>query len=525
MPCHLKQITRLASTTKLSSILEPTILNIGTPSQVSIPRLIYSTAWKGEKTNILVYQAIKMGYRGIETGAEPLKYEEKLVGDGIRKAINEGFVERKDLYIQTTFTSPEGQGFHSVQKNERGDGILENVMKKMPYSVSAPISQQIHDSIASSLQNLKASRSEKDPYIDCVVFLSPHSTREEYKKSWDILSIYVPHPIRSLGVARRSGTKGIGGDDSISDRIPGNKKSIVPSVYMNRYINHREKDIGFGLRHHSERDMVFQSFWEKDSMTNIVTNPLMLEVRSILKELGYQEENSGKLGKYALLLAMRLREFAILDTSTNIRKMEYIMQALKALERWRKGEDRETCGAGEELKKRWERVEIEAKMYFQFNELQCKEESVWVDERRRQDGDLNVVAESALDSANIYSPIRSIWPPTSSLQGSEDVAIVKSKSRDMLRWTQGGHELDGQTTLQDTDEQEHGVKKIEDTDAEYLRVDKNKARHRRHMSERKDLLHQGYSPSFIVEKIKEQRLQGKEARLKIRLKKLNRGRK
>lgn len=74
-------------------------MNIGTASQITVPRIIYSTARKHENTEDLVYHAIKHGYRGIETGAEPLKYDEKAVGAGIRRAIQEGIVERKDLYV------------------------------------------------------------------------------------------------------------------------------------------------------------------------------------------------------------------------------------------------------------------------------------------------------------------------------------------------------------------------------------------------------------------------------------------
>lgn len=92
-------ITRLASTQMLRSILEPSIVNADTASQIRVPRIVYCTSYKGDKTAKLVYQAIKAGYRGIKTGAEPLKYEEKLVGDGIRMAIEREIVERGELYV------------------------------------------------------------------------------------------------------------------------------------------------------------------------------------------------------------------------------------------------------------------------------------------------------------------------------------------------------------------------------------------------------------------------------------------
>jgi diketogulonate reductase-like aldo/keto reductase len=69
-------------------------------SNTIIPKLLYGTAWKKERTADLVYQALKAGFRGIDTAAQPRHYQENLVGDGIRKAIKEGIVTRGDLYVR-----------------------------------------------------------------------------------------------------------------------------------------------------------------------------------------------------------------------------------------------------------------------------------------------------------------------------------------------------------------------------------------------------------------------------------------
>ncbi|RAL61545.1 hypothetical protein DID88_009584 [Monilinia fructigena] len=141
---HLpKQITRLSSTytPKLSNIFQPSIVNSGTASEITIPRIIYSTSRKGENTEHLVYQAIQAGYRGIETGAEPLKYEEKLAGDGIRRAIERGIVERSELYIQTTFAPPEGQNLQAVPTSVKGEKISEEVREKIIILVLLPYSR------------------------------------------------------------------------------------------------------------------------------------------------------------------------------------------------------------------------------------------------------------------------------------------------------------------------------------------------------------------------------------------------
>lgn len=64
-----------------------------------MPKLVYGTAWKKERTADLVYQALKQGFRGVDTAAQPRHYQENLVGDGIRRAISEGLVSRDDLYV------------------------------------------------------------------------------------------------------------------------------------------------------------------------------------------------------------------------------------------------------------------------------------------------------------------------------------------------------------------------------------------------------------------------------------------
>ena len=68
-------------------------------SQTFSPIIIYGTAWKKERTEDLVYQAIHAGFRAIDTAAQPKHYREDLVGKGIARTINEGFVRREDLYV------------------------------------------------------------------------------------------------------------------------------------------------------------------------------------------------------------------------------------------------------------------------------------------------------------------------------------------------------------------------------------------------------------------------------------------
>jgi diketogulonate reductase-like aldo/keto reductase len=69
-------------------------------SHTIIPKLIYGTAWKKDRTAEFVYRALKTGFRAIDTAAQPRHYQENLVGDGIRSAIKEGLVTRDELYVR-----------------------------------------------------------------------------------------------------------------------------------------------------------------------------------------------------------------------------------------------------------------------------------------------------------------------------------------------------------------------------------------------------------------------------------------
>lgn len=71
---------------------------------VACKNLFYGTAWKKEDTAELVYSAIKAGFRSIATAAQPKHYREDLVGEGVRRAIQENIVSRKDLYVSIYLT-------------------------------------------------------------------------------------------------------------------------------------------------------------------------------------------------------------------------------------------------------------------------------------------------------------------------------------------------------------------------------------------------------------------------------------
>ncbi|KAL2265658.1 hypothetical protein VTJ83DRAFT_6758 [Remersonia thermophila] len=137
----------------------------------AMPPMIYGTAWKKERTADLVYEAIKAGFRGIDTAAMTKHYDEAGAGQGIRRAIREGIVTRRELYIQTKFTPLDPSS---------------------PYDPSDPIAAQIHASLASSLANLAEDGRQDEAYLDAYLLHSPFPRGSQTLEAWSALQSYLP---------------------------------------------------------------------------------------------------------------------------------------------------------------------------------------------------------------------------------------------------------------------------------------------------------------------------------------------
>src|SRR5262245_52884391 len=103
---------------------------------IRVPRFLYGTAWKEDRTRKLVELALQQGFRGIDTANQRRHYHEAAVGEGIRTALESGLVARNDLLLQTKFTFRRGQDH------------------RLPYDPAASIAVQVEQSFASSLSHL-----------------------------------------------------------------------------------------------------------------------------------------------------------------------------------------------------------------------------------------------------------------------------------------------------------------------------------------------------------------------------------
>lgn len=106
---------------------------------------LYGTAWKEDRTPTLVEQALHAGFRAIDTANQRRHYFEEGVGQGLAAAYRAGIVTRNDLFLQTKFTYQRGQ-YH-----------------RLPYDPDATLSEQVAQSMASSLAHLGTDR--VDSYV------------------------------------------------------------------------------------------------------------------------------------------------------------------------------------------------------------------------------------------------------------------------------------------------------------------------------------------------------------------------
>ncbi len=122
-------------------------------SNPSIPPIIYGTAWKENNTQRFVVDALKIGFRGIDTANQRKHYFEEGVGLAIQQFLKSSSKTRADLFLQTKFTSANGQD------------------DQKPYDEFDSLTNQVKQSFASSLTHLQTD------YIDSYILHGPTLSR------------------------------------------------------------------------------------------------------------------------------------------------------------------------------------------------------------------------------------------------------------------------------------------------------------------------------------------------------------
>lgn len=205
---------------------------------VSTPKIIYGTAWKGERTAQLVEQAVTLGFRGIDTACQPKHYHEAGVGDGLVRALRSGLT-RADIYLQTKFTPLHGQDPNRV-----------------PYDRHASLSEQVSQSFQRSLDNLRTD------YLDCLILHSPLPDDAQLMEVWQALE----HIVDARGT-RQLGISNCYDPDQFEQLWQ--RARIKPAVIQNRF--HAATGYDRDVRALCQRlDVLYQSFW------TLTANPQVL---------------------------------------------------------------------------------------------------------------------------------------------------------------------------------------------------------------------------------------------------------
>ncbi|KAF2995373.1 hypothetical protein E8E13_003685 [Curvularia kusanoi] len=262
------------------------------------PAFTYGTAWKKDQTKILVEEALKQGFRRVDTAAQPRHYQEHLVGEALREAYTKGIVSRKDVYVQTKYTTPAGQD-----------------LGNMPYDPDAPLEEQLHTSIASSLKNLRPTNNdEENSYVDCLLLHSPLPTVEQTLQAWRVLETYVPHKIKALGISNVT---------LPVVREIYNTATVKPSVVQNRFYPQTRYDVP--LRAFcKEYGITYQSFW------TLTGNPKLLRSQPVV-ELAQAAQVSLPTALYALVMDLGVE---VLNGTTRVEHMREDLEGIRQVRFW-----------------------------------------------------------------------------------------------------------------------------------------------------------------------------------------------
>jgi len=209
------------------------------------PPLFYGTAWKKVATTALVALSLKNGFRAIDTACQPRDYSENLVGEGIAQFPG---IKREDLFLQTKFTLPGGQDPDNI-----------------PYDINAPVEEQVRQSFAKSLQNLRTE------YLDSVLLHSPARSLETTLTIINVLNTF-----KSEGKVRHLGISNIYSLSALRE-ICGRVPPATIQIIQNRFYPDTGYDVGI-RRYCKDNGIMYQSFWTLSGNPHILESPVLERV-------------------------------------------------------------------------------------------------------------------------------------------------------------------------------------------------------------------------------------------------------
>ncbi|MDI4665417.1 aldo/keto reductase [Xanthobacter autotrophicus] len=213
---------------------------------VAMPRILYGTAWKKERTASLVEAALRAGFRGIDTACQPKHYHEPGVGEGLSALLREG-LSRSDIYLQTKFTAFAGQDPDNV-----------------PYDPGAGLGEQVRQSLEASLRNLRTD------YLDGLVLHSPYPEDKDTLEVWRAMEgLYDQGVVRQLGISNCY-------ERSRLERLHRQAR-IKPALVQNRFYakTRYDREIRAFCADHG---ILYQSFWTLTANPEVLAQPSLVEI-------------------------------------------------------------------------------------------------------------------------------------------------------------------------------------------------------------------------------------------------------
>jgi diketogulonate reductase-like aldo/keto reductase len=223
-----------------------------TPQPPAIPTFLYGTAWKEDRTAALTEQALRAGFRAIDTANQRRHYFEAAVGEGLAAAYQAGIATRPDLFLQTKFTYRRGQDH------------------RLPYDPSANLSTQVAQSLASSLEHLRCE------FVDSFILHGPASNydwTEDDAEVWEAM-----RRERDAGRTRLIGVSNVSLDHLQQIAAAG---SEPPSFVQNRCYASLgwDREVRLFCR---ERGVLYQGFSLLTANIDVVHHPMIAALASRL---------------------------------------------------------------------------------------------------------------------------------------------------------------------------------------------------------------------------------------------------
>ncbi len=150
---------------------------------MTLPPIIYGTAWKEAATAKLVQAAVTAGFRGIDTANQKKHYREDLVGAALLELKGQG-IRREDLFLQSKYTYKEGQDH------------------RLPYDPKASFETQVRSSFENTLKNLHTD------YLDSYLLHGPSSSAGLTEDDWDVWGAM--EALKESGQTRMIGASNVG---------------------------------------------------------------------------------------------------------------------------------------------------------------------------------------------------------------------------------------------------------------------------------------------------------------------------